>query len=266
MMIKHNKNFILKMIYTSLIFAIIYLIFSISYFNSIILQNSILSILLVLLSVIISLHLIRIRIIFHRIYIQTIFSTKSKLYTILARGLFVKLITIFTAIFFVLKMLIILCLTNIYIDQYIALYLSVIIFIIIYHNNVEFSFININFLRHDIRSAIKIYFIPLTISLILAFFISIYEVFIDDIYIASNVADIFDKSVETINPSYIYPLRVLLRHIYALDLIIQQLVQFYSPWGYIFYLLVIIFGNILTFFSVILLWIPIKKDFLHENT
>lgn len=249
-----------KIIWVTSVFILLYFVFYLQYPYNIFVQDIFLVIILIILTKIAYIHLVNIHLTFYRISLKSIFSETSKIYKILSRGFIVKVFTLLFSIYFISKILIILSLINVYIDQYIVLYFSILIYFYFYYKNTKYNNINTSFLRDDISSLVNLYYIPYIVSIFSVIIITIYEVFLSDLFVANSLADIFDKAVETVNPEHVYPLRVFLRHFYALDLMTQQLIQIQFPWGiFIYFLFLIIFGSTAIYFSAILPVLPINK-------
>lgn len=257
------KGFFKQSFIISTIFLFIYYIIYNPTLNNLISESLfdnyyfVLSILL-LSTIKISFHLIRIKLIFWRIFLQTFLNISSKIYKFFAHGYMVRLIAIALAFGLSVKILIFFCLIPIHLSQFIILYCGFLLFTIFKINEIYGK--NISFIREDIGIILKVYLTAFLLATFTGICVSIWEIYnLETIKILDPI-EIMELTVIDIDPNnniFLHILRVVIRHLYAYELLIQQLVNFDLGKPLYFLYLVISEGSV-TFFGVYLLSIPLK--------
>lgn len=261
-----QKYYLRQMSIATFIFIITYIVFGTTYLynflNTSILNNEIVIFLMLLvLTIIISIHLIRIKLVLWRIFLQTFLSVESKTYLFFAHGYMVRIIAILLALGCSIKILIFLCLINVHLYQYIGLYIAFMIFLIFRIRNTYGG--SASFLRSDVSSLLKAYLIPFLIAATLGICLSLWEIYkTDDLIKVNNLGDALEITIKAIDPYnnlYLKPLRIFIRHVYAYELIVQQIVQF-KPLGQAFYFIYLVISEgAVTFFGIMLLGMPLRE-------
>lgn len=263
---KKAISFLLQLIAITVIFGVTYIVFGTNYlqkvFNISLLDNYIaITIFLSFVAVCIAIHLIRIKLVIWRIFLQTFLSIKSKIYLFFAHGYIVRIVALLFAFGCAIKILVFLCLINVHLDQYIGLYIAFIIFWIFRIRQIYGG--SASFLRDDVSSLLKAYLMPFLVATALGVCLSFWEIYrIDNIPEIKNLYDALEMTIQTIDPNnnlYWRPLRVLIRHVYAYELLVQQMVQF-KPLGTAFYFVYLVISEgAITFFGIMLLGMPIRR-------
>lgn len=256
----------------TIIFLMIYIVFGTNYIQTIfgysLLNNYIvISLFLSLITILISIHLIRIKLVIWRIFLQTFLSIESKLYIFFSHGYMVRIIAIMLALGCAIKILIFLCLINVHIDQYIGLYIAFVIFWTLRTRNTYGA--GSAFLRGDISSLLKSYLMPFLIATTLGIFLSFWEIYqIEHTGEIKSLPDTLKIAIQSIDPNtnlYCRPLRVLIRHVYAFELMIQQVAQL-KPFGSVVYFIYLVISEgAITFFGILLLGMPIREKEKNEQ-
>lgn len=269
---KYYSSLLFQLMIITFIFFCVYLIFCTQVITSLIgfsLLSNYIGIISVItcVSIIIAIHLVRIKLVLYRIFLQTFLSTKSKVYIFFSHGFFVRLIGILLAIGCAIKILIFLCLANLHISQFIALYIGFIVFWLFRYK--IFYGKSLGFIREDVGRILKSYLIPFLIATALGACISIWEIYnLDKIPAISNLSEALEITINSIDPNrdmYWHPVRVLLRHVYAYELLVQQLLQLKPLGQVLFFIYLVVSEGAITFFGIFLLGMPLKDETENEK-
>lgn len=209
----------------------------------------------------ISRHLIKIKLTFWLIFLQTLLDTKSKMFSFFSHGYVVRIVAILFSVYISIKILTFFILSKIHFVNYVvvSLFLVIYYFMILRYKIVLLK--NNSSIRQDINSVIKQYAHPFFYSCIIGFVVSIISLFGSVEYdLITTFSSAFEKASDVIrNEDVSYPLRVYVKFSYAFELIIQQLATNIPVIGNIFYcVLVIVTESVTTYFGMALLLISLR--------
>lgn len=235
--------------------------------NSILLNPEIVIIIMLILLFLLSRHLIRIKLIFYRIFLQTFLSQSSIVYKFLSHGFIVKFVAVVISAGLVIEVFIFMSLVPVHIDQYIGLCIGFIIFWIFRERTSVRS--GVSFIRTDLNQILKAYLMPFLLATATGLGIATWEIcHIDEIHHISGFSEALEVSLTSIDPGnnfFWQPIRVMARHIYAWEILIQQIVKIELIGPIFYFVFLIISQGSITFFSIFLMAMPYKKEKHHEN-
>lgn len=260
-----QKYFIKQSFIISIIFLLIYYIILNPNLNGIVSESLLdnylfIGSILLLSTIKISFHLIRIKLIFWRIFLQTFLNTSSKIYKFFAHGYMVRLIAFILSLGLSIKILIFFCLIPIHFSQFIILYCGLLLFTVFKINEIYGK--SISFIREDIGIILKVYLTAFLLATFTGICVSIWEICHLEGLKSLDPVEIMELTAIDIDPNnniFLRILRIVIRHLYAYELLIQQLVHFDLGKPLYFLYLVISEGSV-TFFGIYLLTIPIKLN------
>lgn len=204
-------------------------------------------------------HLIRIKLIFWRIFLQTFLNTSSKIYGFFAHGYMVRLIALILAAGLAIKTYIFFCLLPVHIAQFLILYCGLLIFTLFKVNNLYGK--GLTFLRNDVSQILKIYLTAFLLATLTGTCVPIWEIYHLEELRALDVLQIMEMTTTLIDPEnniFLRVLRVIIRHLYAYELLIQQLVHIPVFGKPLYFLYLVISEGSVTFFGIFLLALPVK--------
>ena len=265
-MIKFIKSkVLLQLIFILIIFLVIYFIFA----TDIIYKNIGLHpfdnypttfLILLICTTIIGMHLVRIKLIFWRIFLQTFLSTESKVYAFFSHGYLVRVMAFALALGCALKIFIFMGLTNVHKEQFIALTIGFLIFWLFRYHNLYGT--TTSTIRYDVGLILKSYLTPFLIATAIGMGISLWEIYhIEELPMIHSLSDAMELSLMRVDPQnniYVRPLRVLMRHIYTYELAVQQVVHIPVLGQAVYFIYLVISEGSVTFFGIFLLGLPIN--------
>lgn len=235
--------------------------------NSILLSPTIIIFIMLILLFLLSRHLIRIKLILYRIFLQTFLSQSSFVYKFLSHGFVVRLVAILVSSGLVIEVFIFMSLISVHIDQYIGLCIGFIIFWIFRERTRVRS--GASFLRSDLNQILKAYLMPFLLATTTGLGIATWEIWhIDEIHRISGFSEALGISLSSIDPSNDFfwrPIRIMARHIYAWEILIQQIVSIDILGPIFYFVFLIISQGSVTFFAIFLMAMPYKKEITHED-
>lgn len=238
--------------------------------DSILLSPIVIIIIMLILLFLLARHLIRIKLILYRIFLQTFLAQTSKIYKFLSHGFVVRLVGLLVSAGLVIEVFIFMSLASVHIDQYIGLCIGFAIFWIFRERT---SLRNeASFLRSDLNLILKSYLMPFLLATATGLGIAIWEIWhIEEIHHISGFSEALEISLSSIDPSNDFfwrPIRIMARHIYAWEILIQQIasMEYFGIFGPIFYFVFLIISQgSVTFFAIFLMAMPYNKEVQHEG-
>lgn len=207
-------------------------------------------------------HVIRIKLILYRIFLQTFLSQTSAVYTFFSHGILVKLVGLIVSIGLVIQVFIFFSLVTVHLEQYIGLCIG---FGVFWLFRARYTLNKgLHFLREDLNSILRAYLIPFLLATLTGICIAGWEIWhIDEIRQVHTLADALEIALASIDPHKDFfwrPIRIMARHIYAWELLMQQFVTV-PVFGKVFYFVYLIISQgSITFFAIFLMGMPFKLE------
>lgn len=236
--------------------------------NSLLLNPSFICIFMLILLVLLARHLIRIKLILYRIFLQTFLSQSSRVYKFFSHGLLVRIIGVFVSAGLVIQVFIYMSLISVHIEQYIGLCIGFSIFWI-FMSRYKKPSKGGSFIRSDLNIILKSYLMPFVLATATGICIALWEIYhIDEIHHIKQYSEALEISLASIDPDNNFfwrPIRVMARHIYAWEILMQQIVNI-PQFGKVFYFVYLIISQgSVTFFSIFLMAMPYKMEVRNED-
>lgn len=137
------------------------------------------------LTVKISYHLIRIKLVLWRIFLQTFLDASSKIYKFFAHGYMVRIVATILGVGLAVKILIFFCMIPVHFSQFAILYCGFIVFVIFKVNDLYGA--DISFLRSDLGGILKLYLSAFLLATLTGVCVSVWEIYSIDETEAMNV-------------------------------------------------------------------------------
>ncbi|MDD6181742.1 MAG: hypothetical protein PUB01_06705 [Desulfovibrionaceae bacterium] len=202
-------------------------------------------------------HVIQIKLVLYRIFLQTFLDIESGIYKFFSHGYVVRVIAAFVAFALSVNILTFFALTSVHKSQYIFLCLAITEYVLF--NKKSYS--GHSAIRKDVNSVLKQYLIPFMIASIAAMGVSTYNLITMEPVVAQNIGELLKTTLEAIdNRSVSWPLRVIIKHLYIYELTIQQVMNFPFFGKPIYFIYTIISEGVMTYFSILMLIMPYRRN------
>lgn len=270
---KNSLKIALQIMIIGLIAYLNFILFSDKHFlglvdNSLLLNPSFICIFMLILFVLLARHLIRIKLILYRIFLQTFLSQSSRVYKFFSHGLLVRMIGLLVSAGLVIQVFIYMSLISVHIEQYIVLCIGFSIFGV-FRSRYKKPSKGVSFIRSDLNIILKSYLMPFVLATATGICIAFWEIYhIDEIHHIKQYSEALEISLASIDPDNNFfwrPIRVMARHIYAWEILIQQIVNI-PLFGKILYCVYLIISQgAITFFAIFLMAMPYKMEVSNEG-
>lgn len=259
---KVKKSYLAHLLVVTLVFACIYFIVHKPDLGGILTASLLANwyftgIILLLMTIKLAAHLIRIKLIFWRIFLQTFLNTSSKIYAFFAHGYMVRLIAVLLAVGLAIKVYIFFCLLPVHTAQFFILYAGLMLFTLFKVNDIYGR--DLSFLRSDVGEILKVYLTAFLLATLTGVCVPIWEIYHLEELQSLDVLQIMGMTTTLIDPEnneFLRILRVMIRHLYAYELLIQQLVHIPVFGKPLYFLYLVVSEGSVTFFSIFLLALP----------
>lgn len=220
--------------------------------------------LVLIMTFLLSRHLIRLKLVLWRIFLQTIFSTTSRLYKFFAHGYMVRVIAVVLSLGMSLNIIVFMSLISVHKTQYISLCIGYCIF---YLCRIHSKYgVGASFIRSDVNAILKSYLMPFMLATMVAMATTVWEIYtIDEFQKINGINDAMEIALRSINSAYLWPVRVMARHIYAYELLMQQVANVPVMGKALYFIYMVLTEGAITFFSIFLLGMPYKKEETNEK-
>ena len=204
-------------------------------------------------------HIIQIKLVLYRIFLQTFLDIESSTYKFLSHGFIVRIIAIFVAFALSVNILTFLALTKVHQAQYVFLCLAITVYEIYYKYKKTYS--GHSFIRKDVNSILKSYLIPFMIASIAAVGVSTYELLTMEPVVIRDMNQVLKMTMAAIdNESISWPLRVIVRHMYGYELSITQVINLPIFGKSIYFIYSLLSEGAMTYFSMLMLIMPYRRN------
>lgn len=270
---KDSLKIALQIMIIGLIAYLNFILFSDKHFlglvdDSLLLNPLFICIFMLILFVLVARHLIRIKLILYRIFLQTFLSQSSRIYKFFSHGLLVRMIGLLVSAGLVIQVFIYMSLIPVHLEQYIGLCIGFSIFWIL---RARYMVLNkdISFIRSDLNMILKSYLMPFALATATGLCIALWEIYhIDEIHHIKQYSEALEISLASIDPDNDFfwrPIRIAARHIYVWEILIQQIVNI-PLFGKILYCVYLIISQgAITFFAIFLMAMPYKMEVSNEG-
>ena len=206
----------------------------------------------IIFTTIISSHLIRIKLVLWRIFLQTVLSTTSRAYAFFSHGYLVRAVAICISGFFALKVMFFLALLKPHTLDYVIVS---IVTIFLFKGGKLVPENKFLLFRDDVQDVLRKYLSLFVASCLTAAACAVLKIFgTSGMEQFDSISQVLQISLNTVpSEEFSWPFRVLVRHLYAYDMLMEQLC-FIPVVGKVFYCTYVIASDgAMTYFSIMLM-------------